>query len=140
MTKEVLLSLKGLQFDGESEDDFTTIVPAEYYERNGKHYVIYEEILEGFHEPTKNILKFWEQELEVTRRGVINVHLLFEENRKNLSNYGTPFGELTVGIYTTDIQMRQEEERIRFQADFDLELNYQHQAECKIVLDIRPFA
>ncbi len=55
MTKEVLLSLQGLQFDAVSADGdkIETITPAEYYKRNDSHYVIFEEAMEGFHEKQK---------------------------------------------------------------------------------------
>lgn len=138
MTKEVLLALKGLQFDGENKEDITTILPAEYYERNGKHYVIYEEVMEGFSGSTKNIIKFRDKEMDVTKKGIVNVHLLFEENRKNLSSYGTPFGEIMVGISTTKMNLTEDENHIQVDVDYELELNYQHLADCKISLDIRP--
>ena len=138
MTKEVLLALKGLQFDGNSQEDLTTILPAEYYEKNGKHYVIYDEVMEGFSGMTRNVLKFQDHTLDVTKRGEFNVHLLFEENRKNLANYATPFGELMVGIHTTNIEMEKNENLIRLDVDYGLEVNYQHLADCRISLDIRP--
>lgn len=138
MTKEVLLALKGLQFDGNNREDITTILPAEYYERNGKHYIIYDEIMEGFSGNTKNIIKFQDKEMDVTKKGVINVHLLFEENRKNLSGYKTPFGEIMVGIYTNQVRLQEKEEWIQVQVDYDLELNYEHLADCSISMDIRP--
>lgn len=44
MTQEVLLTLKGLQFDQREEDSdkIEMVVVGDYYKRNGKHYVIYE--------------------------------------------------------------------------------------------------
>lgn len=138
MTKEVLLALKGLQFDGNSQEDYTTIIPAEYYLRNGKHYVVYDEVMEGFSGSTKNIIKFTDSEMDVSKKGVVNVHLFFEENRKNLASYGTPFGEIMVGINATKIELNESEDLIKVNVDYDLELNYQHLADCKITLDIRP--
>jgi len=106
--------------------------------RNGKHYIVYDEVMEGFSGSTKNIIKFTENEVDVSKKGVVNVHLLFEENRKNLAGYGTPFGEIMVGINATRIQVQESEEFIKVEVDYDLELNYQHLADCKITLDIRP--
>lgn len=138
MTKEVLLTIKGIQFDGESSADYTTTFPAEYYERNGKRYVVYDEIMEDFVQSTKNIIKFNAKEVEVIKKGIVNVQMLFEENRKNLTNYGTPYGEIVMGINTEGIRFIETEDRIRVEVEYDLELNYEHQAECKISIDIRP--
>ena len=53
MTKDVLLSISGLHYDvaGVTEEDenepIEVITPAAYYFKNGKHYVIYDEVVEG---------------------------------------------------------------------------------------------
>ena len=61
MTKDVWISLRGLQFSGdESADNIESSVPGMYYEKNGKHYVIYEEVIEGLQKPVMNKLKFGE--------------------------------------------------------------------------------
>lgn len=55
MTKDVLLSISGLhqdvtgieaQGDEPGSEPIEVIVPASYYEKNGKHYVIYDELVE----------------------------------------------------------------------------------------------
>ena len=44
MTKEVLLSIKGLQFEGEHDtNDLETVTAAEYYKKNDSHYVVYDD-------------------------------------------------------------------------------------------------
>ncbi len=138
MTKEVLLTITGLQFDGESEQKYSDTFPGEYYERGGKRYVVYDEVMEGFTESTKNIIKFTEKEVDVTRKGVVNTQMLFEENKLNRTSYRTPYGELVMGINTVGIRFLETEERIRVDVEYELELNYEHQADCKISIDIRP--
>lgn len=139
MTKEVLLAIKGLQFDGSDEEaEVETIMPAEYYKKNGKHYIVYDEVNEGFSGVTKNIIKFQENELDVLKRGTVNVHMLFEEKKKNLTSYGTPFGHIVIGIDTLRIRMDEKEEQIRVNVDYNLEVNYQHLTDCCITMDIRP--
>ena len=95
MTKEVLLAIKGLQFDGSSEDmEIETVAPAEYYKKNNSHYVIYEEASEGFQETTKNVIKFKENSLDLLKRGLVNVHMVFEQNKKNITTNSTPYGDI----------------------------------------------
>lgn len=36
--------------------------------------------------------------MDITRRGVSNVHMMFEKNRKNVTYYYTPYGSLLIGI------------------------------------------
>lgn len=139
MTKEVLLSLQGLQFDAVSADGdkIETITPAEYYKRNDSHYVIFEEAMEGFQEKTKNVIKFKENSLDLTKKGLVNVHMIFEENKKNMTNYTTPYGNILIGIDARSVRLKEREERIEVDVDYALEVNYEHFADCKIKMDIR---
>ena len=140
MTKEVLLSLRGLQFDAASADGdkIETITPAEYYKRNDSHYIIFDEAMEGFAESTKNIMKFKNNSLDLTKKGLVNVHMTFEENKKNMTNYSTPYGDILIGIDARSIRLQEEEERIVVDVDYALEINYEHFADCKIKVDVRP--
>lgn len=140
MEKEVLIALKGLQFalDEEGANALETITPAEYYKRNDSHYVIFEELMEGFTDTTKNVIKFRDSQLEVTKKGLVNVHMVFEENRKNMTSYATPFGNILIGIDTDEVEIREEEDRIQVNVAYTLEANYEHMADCKIEMSIRP--
>lgn len=139
MTKEVLLSLRGLQFDTASTDGdrIETITPAEYYKRNDSHYIIYDEAVEGFSENTKNIIKFRNGSLDLTKKGLVNVHMIFEKNSKNMTNYSTPYGDILIGIDTGSVNLTEEEEHIVVNVEYALEVNYEHFADCRIRMDIR---
>ena len=50
MEKEILFSLKGLQMSQEDQEELETIMAAEYYLRNDHHYIVYDEVMEGFEE------------------------------------------------------------------------------------------
>lgn len=62
--------------------------------------------------------------------------MVFEKNRKNMSYYGTPFGNLLVGIDAKDIKVEETEHCIDVQIDYALEVNYEHLADCTIKMKI----
>ncbi len=137
MTKDVLVSIKGLQFNLlEEEDHVETVTAAEYYQRDNSHYVIYDELFEGFEGSARNIIKFREHSLDLTKKGLISVHMVFEENRKNMTNYSTPFGSILIGIDAKRIRLEEAEEEIRVDVDYALEVNYEHLADCKLSMKI----
>lgn len=138
MTKEILLSLKGLQIENPQEEgeEVETITPGEYYQRNGSHYVIYDEITEGFQDVTKNMIKFRDSMLEVSKKGLFNVHMIFEEKKKNMTSYTTPYGNILIGIDTRFVRIEEEEDRIRVNVDYVLEANYQYLADCRIEMNV----
>ena len=139
MTKEVLVAIRGLQFDdADEETNIETVNVAEYYEKGNSRYVIYEEVEEGTAESTKNIIKFKDNVMELTKKGLVNVHMVFEENQKNMTNYATPFGDILIGIDTADIKIEEASDEINVSVGYTLEANYEHLADCRIEMSIRP--
>ena len=138
MDKDVIVKIKGLQFHDLEDDEMEVIDPATYFERNGRHYIKYDEVMEGFDGTTQNLLKLTGSSLEVTKKGLTNVHMVFEENKKNMTYYQTPFGNLLVGIAATKVQTKVEQEKIGVEVDYALEVNYEHLADCKITMNIQP--
>lgn len=138
MTQEVLLTLQGLQFDQREvdADKIETVTVGDYYKKNGKHYVVYEEVTEGFEQITKNRLKISENMLELSRNGLINMHMVFQENKKNLTNYNTPFGQILIGIDTKKIQIKEQADKIVVDVDYALDINYEFLSDCHIRINI----
>ena len=146
MTKDVFVSISGMHeeiaetpaVERDEAEAIEVVTPGSYYFRNEKHYIVYDEVMEGFEEATKNIFKFDGSCLEVTKRGAVNVHMLFEEQKKNMTTYHTPFGDILIGIDTEKIEVSEEENKIHLHVDYSLEANYQHLANCKIDMKIYP--
>lgn len=138
MTKDVMISVRGLQFaEGASEDDIETVQRGEYYFRNGSHFLIFDEYMEGFREPVRNVLRFKNKELSLTKRGILNVQMLFEEGKKNLSHYRTPYGMIMIGLDTERVEISVKENAVHLEINYALEANYQYVADCRIVIDAR---
>ena len=80
MTKDVLISISGLQFaEGENSEPVEVITSGSYYKKNGKHYILYDEVAEDTAGTTKNIIKLGDEVLDITKRGETNVHMMFEK-------------------------------------------------------------
>ena len=89
MTKDVLLSIKGLQIgENEQNDTIEVISPGDYYFRNGRHFFMYEEVMEGQKESTRNMIKVRDNYMELTKKGAVNVHMIFEKNKKSGNEIG----------------------------------------------------
>lgn len=137
MTKDVLLSIRGLHFEGSMDGEkIETITKGSFYQRNDNSYVIYEEVMEGFEEPVKSMIHFKEKELVLTKKGIVNVNMVFEEKKKNMTNYKTPYGNILIGIDTDRVSVKEEENRIKIEVKYSLEVNYEHLADCKIDMEI----
>ncbi len=140
MTKDILLSITGLQFTAQDEGDaqaVEVITPGDYYKKNDKHYVIYDEVIEGYEGTTRNLIKVGQDCLDITKKGVTNVHMIFEKNKKNVTYYYTPFGSILIGIDAKQVEVEETEENIDVKVNYDLEINYEFLANCNITMNIK---
>ena len=138
MTKEVIITICGLQAgpdaDGEPMEMITT---GEYYYKNGKHYLLYEEVVEGENATTKNRIKVTSDYMELTKNGVVSVHMVFEKGKKNLTHYFTPYGSLMIGIDAKRVELREQENEMDIEVDYALDFNQEHAADCNIKINVK---
>lgn len=137
MTKDILINISGLQADIDDEEPVELVTTGAYYQRKGKHYILYDEIAED-NAVVKNILKIGPQTVELTKRGENASHMVFEKGKENLSYYDTPVGSLLLGVNTSDIQWQEYEDHMRLRVDYDLTINSDHVSNCIIHVSIKP--
>lgn len=137
MTKDVLITISGLQMTDGENNDIEMIMAGNYYLKNGKHYITYEEVMEGFSGVVKNTIKIQPDSMDIIKTGITNVHMTFEKNKKRLTCYATPIGGLMVGLDTKTISVDEMEDRLTVKVEYSLDINYQHVSECSIKVDVR---
>ena len=139
MTKDVLIAIKGMQFEGaEDAEEIEVIQRGQYYQKNGTHYLLYEEPIEGSIDIIKNRIKFKDGEVQVAKKGPVNTVLNFKQNEKNMTNYATPYGNLLIGIDTQEINCELSEEKMDIRVEYSLDINYEFLADCKISIAVTP--
>lgn len=120
MTDNVIISIKGKQLYAESGPDEMELVTAGTLKRDvrGGYTISYEESeLTGL-EGTTTRLHIDGSRVTLLREGSINSQMVFEEGRRHLSMYETPYGSLSVGINTRRMRSTVGE------AGGDLEIDY----------------
>lgn len=137
MTKDVLITIHGVHTLDHEDNDVEMIVRGDYYQKNGKHYILYEEILEGAEERVKNVIKISPSSMDIIKKGVTNSRMLFEKNKKNLSCYSTPVGNLVIGIQANHFYVEEQENSIKVNVDYSLDINYEHMSDCRICVDVQ---
>ena len=146
MTKEVLLTISGLHYkttglvdeDENENEPIEVITPATYYLKNGKHYVVYDEVVEGMPGSIKNKIRVDEEgKLEIMKSGISNTHMVFEKDKINMTQYNTPYGELMVGTHTKEMKVDVTEENIDIHVNYALDINSEMVADCNIAINIK---
>ena len=138
MTKEVMITIRGLQNGPQTDGEpIEMITKGEYFYKNNKHYILYEEVMEGDTQTTKNRIKIAPGMMELTKSGVVNVHMLFEENKKNVTHYYTPYGSLTMGIDTRQVLLEEAEDWLQISVLYGLDMNQEFVADCDIQISVK---
>lgn len=138
MEKDVWVSVEGLQLGGETDGDRIEIItPGSYYRKKDHHFVLYDEISEDSEEITRNVVRFDRDMLSINKSGFTNVEMVFEKNKRNMTNYVTPYGSLLVGIDTNRLDIRESDDVINIDIDYALDINYEYLADCSIKMEIR---
>lgn len=138
MTQDVLISIAGSQYTEGEPEEIEMMVTGDYFEKNGRRYVIYEEALpEG---TVKNTIKIMPDSLSIIKKGQVSTHMIFEKNKKNLTCYMTPYGQMMIGLNTGDVRMREGEDLLEVNVDYSLDINYEHVSDCNIRVSVRPLA
>lgn len=137
MTTEVLIHIKTQQIlrdrtEQEEDDVIELMVGGQYYFRNGTHYLLYEETMEGFTEITQNLVKFRGDFMEVRKKGTVNVTMTFEKGQKNISMYKTPFGMLEMEFETKKVSIKNVGTNMEICAEYVLGMSGNPIADCKM--------
>ncbi len=138
MTKEVIVSIAGLQYESEQEA-IEVISLGEYYFRNGKHFVLYDELLDQESVPNKTVrctLKIAKNQVELTKKGESASHMVFELGKSHMNYYSTPYGDLMIGVTTKSIEVVEREKELIVELLYGLDINYQYVSECNLTIKI----
>lgn len=144
MTKDVLISVSGLHADMDEVENgdneaIEVLNSGSYFFRDGTHYIFFEEVSEGFLGVTRTQIRLHGNEsLEVIKKGISNLHMIFEKNKRNLSQYTTPYGQLNLGIFTQGIMVEETEENINVRVEYAMDVNCEPVAECEIKINVKP--
>ena len=76
--------------------------------------------------------------MEVRKKGVVNVHMVFEQGKKNMTYYTTPYGTIEMGIAATNLNLEEKEGGLNMKVDYALDMNQEHVADCYLAIQAQP--
>ena len=131
MTKDVLVTVSGRQFDV-SEEETCLMTAGTYYLKNGKHYVLYEEQPEDDGRIIKNRIKFHDGLFEMVKNGAVSAALRFLPGKRTGSLYQTDAGGVSMEVDTHEIIISETDELLQARVKYALYINGQFISECEV--------
>lgn len=122
----------------EADDVIEVIHPAIYAVVDEKECIQYDEYLDGSAEVEKsaNLIKIGSEGVEVIKEGAVNTHIDFRKDKKTMSLYETPFGNISLGIFTDRLHIERLDDKIRIDIDYSMDINYQQVSDCSVEIEI----
>ncbi len=137
MKEDVLISIRGLHAVAEgSGEDIEVIFPGTCRKIGDTWYIQYKEPVEGMDGEIDNLVKLRKNSIEVTKRGLTSTHMVFEPGKKTVTWYETPLGSIILGMMPTGVYLHESDTQLEASAEYALEINQQHTAECSIVIKV----
>ena len=62
--------------------------------------------------------------------------MVFEVDKKTQTHYATPMGEMLVEMTTSRIGFEEEDDHLKVEVEYSLDINYDHVSDCRIVRDV----
>ena len=125
MEKDVIISIKGTQRYENADPDVIELVTEGRLEREGSSYTLsYQESeLTGL-EGTLTTFQIEDGRITLMRHGEVNSQMVFEEGRRHLSMYNTPYGAMTVGVNTRHLLAELDDQGGDIEIDYAIEIDH----------------
>ncbi len=136
MAKQVLVSITGNQFKDADGDKIEIVTVADYYKRNGRHFIIFYEMPEDEQAMVKNTIRFDENFFEITKKGAVNTHFLFQPQESISTYYTTTAGPLNVNVTTTAYRMTEQEQSIDIYIKYYMDIQFAYSIENEVRIHV----
>ncbi len=138
--KQVWVTVTGNQCDRDGEEQQIELQAlGRYYEKNGVHYIVYEESQVSGMQGTTTALKVYSDHVVLSRRGEVEQRLDFYLQRKTCGQYVTAFCRMQIDVYTRTLEIRSATDGNPSVVviHYDLEIDGQWQSMNRLTIGIR---
>ena len=125
MEKDVVISIKGMQQYVDSDPDTIELVTAGRLHREGESYTLsYQESeLTGL-DGTLTTIQVEGEQVTLMRVGEFNAQMVFQEGRRHMSMYNTPYGAIEIGINTSHLMTDLHDRGGDIEIDYAIEVDH----------------
>ncbi|MDF2566900.1 MAG: hypothetical protein K0R90_356 [Oscillospiraceae bacterium] len=139
MKTKVLINIKSIQTVEEDQDVTEFFTNGNLYFKNDKWYITYEESeTTGYKDCTTTLKIDGDHLVTMLRNGSSKSHLVMERGRRNIGYYGTPHGELVIGVFAKEITSHFDENGGNLYCRYHLDINSSVLSKNEIYVDVKP--
>ncbi len=139
MNKPVIISIKGRQSFEDMDDEVIDLVTeGRMSGGSAEGYTLsyLESSATGMH-GTMTTFQIQDGSITLQRMGAVNSQMIFEEGRKHLSLYETPYGALTIGVNTHRARSSLKDTGGDIEITYDIEIDHALAGENVFKISVR---
>lgn len=125
MEKDVVISIKGTQRYDNNDPDVIELVTQGRLTREGESYTLsyQENELTGL-EGTLTTIQVDGEQVTLMRVGEFTSQMVFQEGRRHLSMYNTPYGAMAIGVNTRHLLAELNDQGGDIEIDYSIEIDH----------------
>lgn len=123
--KNVMISIRGYQaYEGNEDDSMSLLTEGRLSQTEDGYQLSYEETELTGMEGTTTTFQIQGPRVTLLRMGSVCSQMVFEEGRRHLSLYSTPYGNLEVGISTSHLRSTINPQGGKLEIDYSIEIDH----------------
>ena len=138
MEKDVIISIRGTQdYSGTDPDTMELVTEGKLAVQDGALRLSYEESELTGMEGTTTVFQVEPEKVTLLRLGSVQSEMVFEEGRRHMSLYSTPYGNMEIGVRARRLNSTLELTGGRLEIDYDMEINHMLAGQSLFRIDVR---
>ena len=138
MEKDVIISIRGTQdYSGTDPDTMELVTEGKLAVQDGALCLSYEESELTGMEGTTTVFQVEPEKVTLLRLGSVQSEMVFEEGRRHMSLYSTPYGNMEIGVRARRRNSTLELTGGRLEIDYDIEINHMLAGQSLFRIDVR---
>jgi uncharacterized beta-barrel protein YwiB (DUF1934 family) len=138
MDKKILLTMKGSHRSTNGEDSSVELITeGRLFKKDGTYYIEYEESEISGMQGTKTMFAVQDNSVTMHRSGTNPSQFLFEQGKKYMNSFLTPFGAVQMEIYPTKVKHELGEDQGKVDLKYQLDIDGRHTGTNELFLSYK---
>ena len=138
MEKDVVISIKGMQkYEGNDPGTVELVTAGRLMKDKAGYTLSYQESEITGLEGTLTTIQVEGEQVTLMRMGEFNSQMVFQEGRRHLSMYNTPYGAMSVGVNTRHLLADLSDKGGDIEIDYAIEIDHAVAGENTFRIDVR---
>lgn len=136
--EDVTISLVSTQSDGKNSEQSEIITKGTYKKIDDKYVISYKETeATGFDGATTELSVYGDEKVVMNRTGDFMSNLIVEMGKKHHCQYGTPYGEIIVGVNSKEIRTQLDENGGMVNFKYVIDVNSSYIGDFDVTINVK---